>query len=172
MRPFGYKADLDTPTSYLFTIIIMPHDYWGEAKIKFPLPSYPKEDGFEDSAKYEVAVDGFGLDRQQVLAECSTWVDRKTITDLVCESEAARARVADDKKRCEAEEKKECRETGERPRKRGQADTVGSTLAESLTLGVKKALHVCTYCTKRGELFFFTLIYLFCFLSSLCRAPM
>ena len=69
MRPFGYKADLDTPTSYLFTIIIMPCDYWGEAKIKFPLPSYPKEDGFEDSAKYEAAVNGFGLDCQRVLAE-------------------------------------------------------------------------------------------------------
>ena len=154
-----------------FTIIVMPHDYWGEAKIKFPLPSYPKEDAFEDSTKYEVAVDRFGLDRQRVLAEHLTWVDRETIANLTHESEAARARVADDKKHREAEEKKECWEMGERPRKWGQADTVGSTLAESSTLGVKKALHVCTYCTKRGELFFFTLIYLFCFLSSLCRAP-
>src|SRR5258706_4061299 len=105
-----------------FTIIVMPHDYWGEAKIKFPLPSYPKEDAFEDSAKYEVAVDGFGLDRQRVLAECSTWVDRETITDLMRESEAARARVVDDKKCREAEEKKERWETGEGPRKRGQVD--------------------------------------------------
>src|SRR5260221_9112688 len=134
MRPFGYKADLDTPTSYLFTIIIMPHDYWGEAKIKFPLPSYPKEDGFEDSAKYEAAVDRFGLDRQWVLAERLTWVDRKTIADLMCKSEAACARVADDKKHCEVEEKKERQETGERCRKRGRADTAGLTLAESLTL--------------------------------------
>src|SRR5258708_29541847 len=118
MRPFGYKVDLDTPTSYLFTIIVMPRNYWGEAKIKFPLPSYPKEDGFEDSAKYEAAVNGFGLDCQRVLAECSTWVDRETITNLMRESEAARARAADDKKHREAEEKKERREMGEHPRKR------------------------------------------------------
>ncbi|SRR5258708_25307491 len=163
MRPFGYKVDLDTPTSYLFTIIVMPRNYWGEAKIKFPLPSYPKEDGFEDSAKYEVAVDGFGLDCQWVLAECSTWVDRETIANLVCESEAACARAVDDKKRREVEEKKEHRETGERPRKRGWADTAGSTLAESSTSGVKKALRVCTYCTKRGELFFLLLFIYFVF---------
>src|SRR5260221_4172124 len=131
-----------------YTIIVMPCDYWGEAKIKFPLPSYPKEDAFEDSAKYEVAVDGFGLDCQQVLAEHLTWVDHKTIADLAHESEAAHARVADDKKRHEVEEEKKCQETGEHPRKQGWADTVGSTLAESLTLGVKKALQVCTYCTK------------------------
>src|SRR5258708_2690303 len=76
----------------------MPCNYWGEAKIKFPLPSYPKEDAFEDSTKYEAAVDGFGMDCQQVLAECSTWVDHKTITDLMCKSEATRARVVDNKK--------------------------------------------------------------------------
>src|SRR5258708_29845476 len=132
----------------------MPCDYWGKAKIKFPLPSYPKEDAFEDSAKYEAAVDRFGLDRQRVLAEHSTWVDHETITDLARESEAACARAADDKKRCKAEEKKEHQETGERPRKRGRADTAGSTLAESWTSGVKKVLRVCTYCAKRGELFF------------------
>src|SRR5258707_13732461 len=126
----------------------MPRDYWGEAKIKFPLPSYPKEDAFDDSAKYEAAVDGFGLDCQPVLAERSTWVDRETIADLVHESEAAHARVADDKKHCEAEEKKEHRETGEHPRKWGRADTAGSTLAESSTSGVKKVLRVCTYCAK------------------------
>ena len=108
----------------------MPCDYWGEAKIKFPLPSYPKEDAFEDSTKYKAAVNGFGLDHQRVLAERSTWVDCETIADLVRKSEAAHARVADDKKRCEAEEKKECWETGERPRKQGQVDTAGSTLAE------------------------------------------
>src|SRR5258708_10193726 len=152
-----------------FTIIVMPHDYWGKAKIKFPLPSYPKEDAFEDSAKYEAAVDGFGLDRQRVLAERLTWVDHETIADLAHESEAAHARAADDKKCREAEEKKEHRETGERPRKRGQADTVGSTLAESSTSGVKKVLHVCTYCAKRGEFVFYS--YLFCLLSSLFRAP-
>src|SRR5258707_6270904 len=140
MRPFGYKADLDAPTSYLFTIIVMPHDYWGEAKIKFPLPSYPKEDGFEDSTKYKAAVDGFGLDHQEVLDERLTWVDRETIADLACKSEAAHARAADDKKCHKAEEKKEHWETGERPRKWGWADTAGSTLAESSTLGVKKAL--------------------------------
>src|SRR5258708_2949007 len=67
----------------------MPRDYWGEAKIKFPLPSYPKEDAFEDSAKYEASVDGFGLDRQRVLAEHSTWVDRETI--------ATHARAADER---------------------------------------------------------------------------
>src|SRR5258707_3102773 len=137
-----------------FTIIVMPHNYWGEAKIKFPLPSYPKEDAFEDSAKYKAAVDGFGLDRQQVLAECLTWVDRETIADLAHESEAARARAADDKKRRKAEEKKEHQEMGEHPRKQGWADTAGLTLAELSTSGVKKALCVCTYCTKRGELFF------------------
>ena len=126
----------------------MPRDYWGEAKIKFPLPSYPKEDAFEDSTKYEVAVDRFGMDHQQVLAEHSTWVDCETIADLACESEATRARAADDKKRREAEEKKERQETGECPRKQGRADTVGSILAESSTSGVKKVLRVCTYCAK------------------------
>src|SRR5260221_6914787 len=94
-----------------FTIIVMPRDYWGEAKIKFPLPSYPKEDAFEDSAKYEAAVDRFGLDRQRVLAEHSTWVNRETIADLTHKSEAACARAADDKKHCEAEEEKKHRET-------------------------------------------------------------
>src|SRR5258708_17209978 len=126
----------------------MPRDYWGEAKIKFPLPSYPKEDAFEDSAKYEVAVDRFGLDRQWVLAERSTWVDCETIADLTCESEATHARVADDKKHHEVEEKKEHREMGECPRKWGGVDTAGLTLAESSTFGVKKALHVCMYCAK------------------------
>src|SRR5258708_23820682 len=128
-----------------FTIIVMPRDYWGEAKIKFPLPSYPKEDAFEDSAKYKVAVDRFGLDCQWVLAEHSTWVDRETIADLARESEAACARAVDDKKHREAEEKKERREMGERPRKQGRVDTAGLTLAESSTSGVKKVLHVCTY---------------------------
>src|SRR6266436_7455819 len=94
-----------------FTIIVMPCDYWGEAKIKFPLPSYPKEDAFEDSAKYKAAVNGFGLDCQWVLAERLTWVDHKTIANLAHESEATHARAADDKKRHEAEEKKEHRET-------------------------------------------------------------
>src|SRR5258708_2708102 len=131
-----------------FTIIVMPCDYWGEAKIKFPLPSYPKEDAFKDSAKYEVAVNGFGLDHQWVLAEHLTWVDRETITDLTRESEAACARAADDKKCHEAEEKKECWEMGECPRKWGWVDTAGLTLAESLTSGVKKVLHVCMYCAK------------------------
>ena len=126
----------------------MPCDYWGEAKIKFPLPSYPKEDAFKDSTKYEVAVDGFGLDCQWVLAEHSTWVDHETITDLMCKSEAAHARVVDDKKHHEVEEEKKHWEMGECPRKQGQADTVGLTLAESSTSGVKKALRVCTYCTK------------------------
>src|SRR5258708_21987216 len=153
-----------------FTIIVMPCDYWGEAKIKFPLRSYPKEDAFKDSTKYEVAVDGFGLDCKLVLAEHSTWVDHETITDLMCKSEAAHARVVDDKKHHEVEEEKKHWEMGEHPRKQGQADTVGSTLAELSTSGVKKVLWVCTYCAKQGELFF-TLIYLFCFLSSLCRAP-
>src|SRR5258708_7358041 len=131
-----------------FTIIVMPCDYWGEAKIKFPLPSYPKEDAFEDSTKYEVAVDRFGLDCQQVLAEHSTWVDRETIANLARESEAAHARAVDDKKHHEVEEEKKHQETGERPRKRGQVDTAGSTLAESSTSGVKKVLQVCTYCAK------------------------
>ncbi len=126
----------------------MPCDYWGEAKTKFPLPSYPKDDAFEDSTKYEAAVNGFGMDCQWVLAEHSTWVDCKTITDLTCESEAAHARAVDDKKCCEVEEEKKCQEMGECPRKRGQADTAGSTLAESLTSGVKKALWVCMYCAK------------------------
>src|SRR6266446_1738300 len=103
-----------------FTIIVMPCNYWGEAKIKFSLPSYPKEDAFEDSTKYEVAVDGFGLDHQQVLAEHLTWVDCETIANLVCKSEAACARVADDKKHCEVEEEKKCWEMGEHPRKWGR----------------------------------------------------
>src|SRR5258708_1240056 len=131
-----------------FTIIVMTRDYWGEAKIKFPLPSYPKEDAFEDSAKYEAAVDGFGLDRQRVLAERLTCADPSTLAHLTCEREGACARAADDKKGHEVEEKKERRETGERPRKRGRADTAGSTLAESSTSGVKKVLRVCTYCAK------------------------
>src|SRR6266446_3177457 len=139
----------------------MPCDYWGEAKIKFPLPSYPKEDAFEDSAKYKAAVDGFGMDHQWVLAECLTWVDHETIADLVRESEAAHARAADDKKCREVEEEKKCQEMGEHPRKRGQADTVGSTLAESSTSGVKKALWVCMYCAKQGELFLLFYFFLF-----------
>ena|SRR5258707_7355621 len=148
MRPFRYKADLDTPTSYLFYHHCHALRLLGEAKIKFPLPSYPKEDAFKDSAKYEVAVDGFGMDHQWVLAEHSTWVNRKTIADLACESEAAHARVADNKKRCEAEEEKKHQEMGEHPRKQGWADTAGSTLAELSTSGVKKVLRVCMYCTK------------------------
>ncbi len=141
------------------TIIIMPHDYWGEAKTKFPLPSYPKEDAFEDSAKYEVAVNRFGMDCQQVLAEHSTWVNCETIANLTCKSEATHARVADDKKRHKAEEEKKHQETGECPRKQGWADTAGLTLAELLASGVKKVLWVCMYCTKQGELFL--LLYLF-----------
>src|SRR5258708_28602446 len=93
MRPFGYKADLDDPTSYLFNHHRHACNYWGEAKNKFPLPSYPKEDAFEDSTKYEVAVNRFGMDCQQVLAECSTWVDCETIADLTCESEATCIRL-------------------------------------------------------------------------------
>src|SRR5260221_8313000 len=138
MRPFRYKADLDTPTSYLFYHHCHALRLLGEAKIKFPLPSYPKEDAFEDSTKYEVAVDRFGLDHQWVLAEHLTWVDCETIADLTHESEAAHARAVDDKKRHEAEEEKKHRETGEHPRKWGWADTVGSTLAELSTSGVKK----------------------------------
>ncbi len=135
------------------TIIIMPRDYWGEAKTKFPLPSYPKEDAFEDSTKYKVAVNRFGMDHQQVLAECLTWVDCETMADPAHKSEAACARAADNKKHCEAEEEKKCQEMGECPRKWGQVDTAGSTLAELSTSGVKKALQVCMYCAKQGELF-------------------
>src|SRR5260221_6639965 len=110
------------------TIIVMPHNYWGEAKTKFPLPSYPKEDAFEDSAKYEVAVDRFGMDRQRVLAEHLTWVDHKTIADLTRESEATCARAADDKKHCEAEEEKKCQEAGQCPKKHAWAETAGPRL--------------------------------------------
>src|SRR5258708_5296498 len=157
------------------TIIVMPHNYWGEAKTKFPLPSYPKEDAFEGSTQYKVAVNWFSMDHQQVLAECSTWVNCETITDLMCKSEAACARVVDDKKHHEAEEEKQHWEMGEHPRKWGWVDTVGSTLAEPLTSGVKKVLWVCTYCAKQGELFltyYYYFFVFFCFLSSLCRAPM
>src|SRR5260370_17812235 len=111
---------------------VVPCDDWGEAKIKFPLPSYPKEDAFEDSTKYEAAVDGFGLDHQRVLAECSTWVNHETIANLMCESEAAHARAADDKKHLKAEEKKEHWEMGKGPRKWGRASTAGSTTSEFL----------------------------------------
>src|SRR5258706_16337062 len=142
-----------------FTIIVMPCNYWGEAKIKFPLPSYPKEDAFEDSAKYEVAVNGFGMDFQWVLAERSTWVNCETIADLTRESEATHARVADDKKHRKAEGEKKCWEMGECTRKWGWADTAGSTLAESSTSGVKKVLWVCMYCAKQGELFLLLFIY-------------
>src|SRR5258708_33582909 len=121
-----------------FTIIVMPRDYWGKAKIKFPLPSYPKEDAFEDSAKYEAAVDGFGLDRQRVLAEHSTWVNRETIANLACESEAARARAADDKKCREVEEKTERRELGDPRMTLGQAETAGVSPAGSATSRVEK----------------------------------
>src|SRR5258708_40201172 len=93
------------------TMIVMPHDYWGEAKTKFPLPSYPKEDAFEDSTKYEVAVDGFGMDCQWVLAEHSTWVNHETIADLTHESGATHARAVDNKKHCKAEEEKKHQET-------------------------------------------------------------
>ncbi len=119
---------------------------------------------------YEAAVNGFGMDCQWVLAEHSTWVDCETIANLACESEATHARAAEDKKCHEVEEEKKCWETVEHPREWGQVDTAGSTIAESLTLRVKKVLWLCTYCTKQGELFFFTSY--FCFLSSLCRAPM
>ena len=139
------------------TIIIMPHDYWGEAKTKFPLPSYPKEDSFKDSTKYEAAVDRFGMDCQWVLAEHSTWVNHETITDLVHESEATCARAVDNKKHCEAEE-----EMGECPRKQGWVDTAGSTLAESSTSGVKKVLWVCTYCAE-VSCFYSYLFYFFVF---------
>ena len=88
------------------------------------------------------------MDCQWVLAEHLTWVNCETIADLMCKSEAAHARAVDDKKCCEVEEEKQCQETGECPRKQGWADTVGLTLAESSTSGVKKALQVCTYCTK------------------------
>src|SRR6266436_6016756 len=125
-----------------FTIIVMPCDYWGEAKIKFPLPSYPKEDAFEDSTKYKAAVNGFGMDCQWVLAEHSTWVDHETIADLTCKSEATHARAVDDKKHHEVEEEKKHWEMGEHPRKWGRVDTAGLTLAESSTSGVKKALWV------------------------------
>src|SRR5260221_12501366 len=100
-----------------FTIIVMPRDYWGEAKIKFPLPSYPKEDAFEDSAKYEAAVNRFGMDHQQVLAEHLTWVDCETIADLAHEIEAAHARAVDNKKHHEADEEKKHGEMGEHARK-------------------------------------------------------
>src|SRR5258708_2690305 len=60
-----------------------------------------------------------------------------------------------------AEEEKQCWEMGEHPRKWGQADTVGSTLAELSTLGVKKVLRVCTYCAKQGELFLLLFILFF-----------
>src|SRR5258708_538563 len=111
------------------TIIVMPCNYWGEAK---NIPSYPKEDAFNDSTKYEATVNQFGMDHQWVLAEHSTWVD--------CESEAAHARAADNKKHHKVEEEKKHQEMGEHPRKQGQADTAGLTLAELLTLGVKKVL--------------------------------
>src|SRR5260221_14316114 len=109
----------------------MPHNYWGEAKEKFRLPSYPKENAFDDSTKYEAAVNLFGMDCQWVLAEHSTWVNHDTITNLVHESEAACARAAEDNKHCKGEEEKRCWEPAERPRKQRQVETVGPTVAES-----------------------------------------
>ncbi len=67
---------------------------------------------------------------------------------IVCKSEAAHARVVEDKKHHEVEEEKKHQEMGECPRKWGWADTVGSTIAELLTSGAKKVLWVCTYCAK------------------------
>src|SRR5258708_8076480 len=95
-----------------------------------------------------MAVDWFGMDHQQVLAECSTWVNHETIANLTHESEATHARVAEDKKCHEAEEEKKCWETGECPRKWGWADTAGATIAESSTSGAKKALWFSMNCTK------------------------
>ncbi len=64
------------------------------------------------------------------------------VTDTMHASEAAQLKV---------EEVKSARDAGERPKKRGWANTMGSLIAEALTSGVKKALKVCAYCAKRGE---------------------
>src|SRR5258708_40213207 len=65
---------------------------------------------------------------------------------IVCKSEAAHARVVEDKKDHEVEEEKKHQEMGERPRKWGREGDVGATTAELSTSGAKYVLGVCTYC--------------------------
>jgi len=75
------------------------------------------------------------------------------VTDIVCASEATQLQVEEDKKQCEAEAKaKAAQDMGEHPKKQGWANTTGLLIAEALTSRVEKALKVCAYCTKQGEL--------------------
>jgi hypothetical protein len=131
----------------------MPRDYRSEAKNLFPLPEYPQEDNYDDSVKYEAAVTRFGVDHARVLAQRDEWVDCEQIADIARASEAARAQAEADKRRREAEEAKERRtsEGEKRPKKRGRADTVGSSIAEASTSGGQKKWKVCAYCAKRGK---------------------
>ena len=56
--------------------------------------------------------------------------------------------MEEDKKQCEVEEAKSACDVGEHPKKWGQANTAGLSIAEVSTSRAKKALKVCTYCTK------------------------
>ena len=79
------------------------------------------------------------------------------VADIVCASEATQLQVEEDKKQCKA---KAAQDMGECPKKQGQANTTGLLIAEALTSRVEKALKVCTYCTKQGELPHFYPFYL------------
>ena len=117
----------------------MPCDHLTEAKEKFCLPEYPKEEKFDDPIKYMVAVKWFGVGHQWVFTEHDAWVEPECVTDLVHESKATHAKAAEEKK---------CWEMEKCPRKWGWADTAGSTIAEPLTSGTKQTLWVCEYCVK------------------------
>ncbi len=95
----------------------------------------------------------FGVDCVRVLVEHEEWVNHKQITDIAHTSKAACLQAEADKQQQEAEEAKDHQVSGgeKHPRKQGQADTTGSSIAEALTSGGKKRWKVCTYCAKRGK---------------------
>ncbi len=130
----------------------MPCNYRNKVKAKFPLPEYPQEGQFDDPVWYERAIERFSVDCAHVFAKHEQWVDRKVVADIVHASKAAQLQAEEDKKRCEAEEAKAklAQDVGECPKKWGQANTVGSLIAETSTSRAKKALKVCAYCAKQG----------------------
>ncbi len=93
----------------------------------------------------------------RVLAQRDEWVDHEQIMDIACTSEAAHLQAEADKRRREAEEVKEAKDhralEGERhPKKRGHADTAGSSImAAASSSGGKKRWKVCAYCAKQGK---------------------
>ncbi len=97
---------------------------------------------------YERAVKQFSMDHTCVLAEHEQWVDCEVVADIAHASKAAQLKAEEDKKRHKVEEAKLACDMGEHPKKWGQANTAGLSIAEVSTSRAKKALKVCTYCTK------------------------